>query len=232
MSLILDALKKSELERNRQTGPGLHEVRIAARPQGLPLWGVVLGVVLLANLGLLTWLVARPPQAAPVSAPVVTTLPPPVVQPAAVAAAPLNANANATGLTQIVDPLPAVGASVLPDPAAATTALPVAGFDPVPPAPVNERSTAAPAPRGTPETTADRSLPSYQDLNAAGANLPPLRLSLHVYDREPALRYVLINSTQLHEGESTPDGLRLERVTEAGIIASWHNRRFTLSTGE
>lgn len=228
MSLILDALKKSELERNRHTGPGFHEVRIAPPPQGLPLWGIVLGLVLLANLGLLTWLVARP--ALPVSATAVTaapTLPAPVA-----AAAPPALSAGATGLTQIVDPMPATAPSVLPDPAAATTPLPVAGFDPAPVSYGNERAPAALPPRGTPETPADRSLPSYQDLNAAGANLPPLRLSLHVYDREPALRYVLLNSTQLHEGESTPDGLRLERVTENGVIVSWRNRRFSLSTSE
>ena len=228
MSLILDALKKSELERNRHTGPGLHEVRIAPPPQGLPLWGIVLGLVLLANLGLLTWLVARP--ALPVNATAVTaapTLPAPVA-----AAAPPALNVGATGLTQVVDPMPATAPSVLPDPAAATTPLPVAGFDPAPVSYGNERAPAALPPRGTPETPADRSLPSYQDLNAAGANLPPLRLSLHVYDREPALRYVLLNSTQLHEGESTPDGLRLERVTENGVIVSWRNRRFSLSTSE
>ena len=228
MSLILDALKKSELERNRHTGPGLHEVRIAPPPQGLPLWGIVLGVVLLANLGLLTWLVARP--SLPVSAAAVTVAP--ALPAPAVAVSPPVQAASATGLTQIVDPLPATAPSVLPDPATASTPLPVAGFDPAPVASGNERAPAALPPRGTPETPADRSLPSYQDLNAAGANLPPLRLSLHGYDREPALRYVLLNSTQLHEGESTPDGLRLERVTENGVIVSWRNRRFSLSTSE
>ena len=227
MSLILDALKKSELERNRHTGPGLHEVRIAPPPQGLPLWGIVLGVVLLANLGLLTWLVARP--SLPVSAAAVTVAP--ALPAPAVAVSPPVQAASATGLTQIVDPLPATAPSVLPDPATASTPLPVAGFDPAPAAYANQRTAALP-PRGTPETAADRSLPSYQDLNASGANLPPLRLSLHVYDREPALRYVLLNSTQLHEGESTPDGLRLERVTENGVIVSWRNRRFSLSTSE
>ena len=226
MSLILDALKKSELERNRHTGPGLHEVRIAPPPQGLPLWGIVLGVVLLANLGLLTWLVARP--SLPVSTAAVPAAAPAL--PVAAALPPATA-ASATGLTQIVDPVPVALPSVLPDPAAATTPLPVAGFDPAPVSYGNERAP-APLPRGTPETAADRSLPSYQDLNASGANLPPLRLSLHVYDREPALRYVLLNSTQLHEGESTPDGLRLERVTETGVIVSWRNRRFSLSTSE
>jgi general secretion pathway protein B len=227
MSLILDALKKSELERNRHTGPGLHEVRIAPPPQGLPMWGIVLGVVLLANLGLLTWLVARP------SLPVTTAAVPAAAPALPVAAAlPPAMAASASGLTQIVDPVPPAVPSVLPDPTAATTPLPVAGFDPAPATYANERAPAAVAPRGTPETAADRSLPSYQDLNASGANLPPLRLSLHVYDREPALRYVLLNSTQLHEGESTPDGLRLERVTETGVIVSWRNRRFSLSTSE
>jgi general secretion pathway protein B len=101
MSLILDALKKSELERNRHTGPGFHEVRIAPPPQGLPLWGIVLGVVLLANLGLLTWLVARP--SLPVSTAAVPAAAPAL--PVAAALPPATA-ASATGLTQIVDPVP------------------------------------------------------------------------------------------------------------------------------
>jgi general secretion pathway protein B len=79
---------------------------------------------------------------------------------------------------------------------------------------------------------ADLGLPTIHDLNASGANLPELRLSLHVYDAEPSRRYVLLNSTRLREGESTPDGLRLERITESGVVLAWRNRRFTVQRGE
>ena len=38
MSFILDALKKSEIERQRQTVPGLMDTRIAGRRNRLPTW--------------------------------------------------------------------------------------------------------------------------------------------------------------------------------------------------
>jgi general secretion pathway protein B len=82
------------------------------------------------------------------------------------------------------------------------------------------------------QAAADMGLPSLNDLNANGAGLPELRLSLHVYDADASRRYVLLNSTRLREGESTPDGIRLERVTETGVILSWRGRRFTIQRGE
>ena len=50
MSFILDALKKSELERQRQSTPGLVESGIARPRPRLPLWAVALCVLLGINL--------------------------------------------------------------------------------------------------------------------------------------------------------------------------------------
>ncbi len=51
MSFILDALKKSESDRQRHTGPALFEVKVAAPRPGLPLWAIALAVLLLVNVG-------------------------------------------------------------------------------------------------------------------------------------------------------------------------------------
>lgn len=63
MSFILDALKKAESERSRSSGPVLMDVRVAPPQRRLPTWAWVLGLVLLANLGVLAWLLLRTPPA-------------------------------------------------------------------------------------------------------------------------------------------------------------------------
>ena len=44
MSFILDALKKSENDRQRQSAPALFEVKVAAPRRRFPLWAVALAV--------------------------------------------------------------------------------------------------------------------------------------------------------------------------------------------
>ena len=50
MSFILDALKKSEAERARKTGPQLLDLRIASPRRRLPLWVIVMVVILLVMM--------------------------------------------------------------------------------------------------------------------------------------------------------------------------------------
>ena len=59
MSFILDALKKSEIERQRQTVPGLMDTRLSPKRSRLPLWAVALGVLLGINLLGLTFVLLR-----------------------------------------------------------------------------------------------------------------------------------------------------------------------------
>jgi general secretion pathway protein B len=61
MSFILDALKKSEAERQRRAGPALLEMRVVRPQRRIPNWVWVGGaVLLLVNLLGVTWLVLRP----------------------------------------------------------------------------------------------------------------------------------------------------------------------------
>jgi general secretion pathway protein B len=64
MSFILDALKKSETDRQRQNGPALFEVRVAPPRNGLPLWAMGLAGLLAVNLLIVGWVLLRRPAAA------------------------------------------------------------------------------------------------------------------------------------------------------------------------
>jgi general secretion pathway protein B len=61
MSFILDALKKSESDRQRQNGPALFEVRVAPPRTRLPLWAIAIALLLVVNLGIVMWMLLRHP---------------------------------------------------------------------------------------------------------------------------------------------------------------------------
>src|ERR1700726_5066766 len=61
MSFILDALKKSESDRQRQSGPALFEVKVAAPRTRLPLWAIAIAGLLAVNLAIVMWMVWRHP---------------------------------------------------------------------------------------------------------------------------------------------------------------------------
>src|ERR1700733_8101801 len=93
MSFILDALKKSESDRQRQSGPALFEVKVAPPRTRLPLWAIAIAALLAVNLGIVMWMLLRHPSggvppgsgAAAANAPLVSVAPPapaPAVPPA------------------------------------------------------------------------------------------------------------------------------------------------------
>jgi hypothetical protein len=72
-------------------------------------------------------------------------------------------------------------------------------------------------------------LPLYQDAaTAPGAGLPQLRLDLHVYAAKPQDRFVLINMKKLHEGDSLPQGVRVDSITAEGAVLSHNGSKFLL----
>jgi len=94
MSFILDALKKSETDRQRQNGPALFEVRVAPTRDKLPLWAVGLGVLLAVNLVIVAWVLLRRPSSTEASAP-----PAAAMQPAAQPSYSSQATAPASSMS-------------------------------------------------------------------------------------------------------------------------------------
>jgi general secretion pathway protein B len=253
MSLILDALKKSEAERQRQSGPTLLEVRISKPRRRYPIWVLVVGALLGLNvLLLLAFVLHRPASPAPGSPPIAATGATPAGIAASSATAPLaapaaapaaatasNPAALATPPTPVAaDPALAPGALVPASPGPAASAGAVGDLDTMEP----ERGT-APQAQGTPEAqdsahnpaddepalppgTQDRNIPNFSDLS--GADLPDLRLDLHVYAEHVRDRYALINMHRVHEGDTLPEGPRVLAITRAGVVLSYHGQDFTL----
>ncbi|MBS0611625.1 MAG: general secretion pathway protein GspB [Proteobacteria bacterium] len=91
MSFILDALKKSESERQRQSVPGLLDVPMPAPKQRFPIWGVLLGLLLGVNLVVLLVVLVRSDSSRPAATPAVAApLAPTAMQPGG-ASAPVTA---------------------------------------------------------------------------------------------------------------------------------------------
>jgi general secretion pathway protein B len=73
-------------------------------------------------------------------------------------------------------------------------------------------------------------VPGLDDLPpSATAGLPVLNLDLHVYGPDAAKRFVFINNRRYVEGNSTPEGIRIERITPDGVILDHRGVRFLLA---
>src|SRR5690606_30493655 len=175
------------------------------------------GAVLLVNLALLGWLLWRAP--APMADSSLT-------------------NGAVTPAVQSPAPAPATATPVAPPPAPSSSTQPASPAQPVqeisprpaltPPPPPD----LARAPSANQPASGDASdLPTLDELRAAGIALPALQLNLHVYDPAPAYRSVLLNGIRLREGEYTPDGVKVERITPTGVLLEASERRFRLEVG-
>jgi hypothetical protein len=72
-------------------------------------------------------------------------------------------------------------------------------------------------------------VPTRDQQLAAGANLPPAALNLHVYDADPIKRFVLLNGERLREGDTSREGLDVISITPEGVVLSYGNASFAVS---
>lgn len=61
---------------------------------------------------------------------------------------------------------------------------------------------------------------------AQQAQLPGYLMTVHVYDPDPAKRFVVINTLKYREGEETREGLRVERILLDGAVLSYLGNPF------
>ncbi len=246
MSFILDALKKSEAERQQRTGPTLMEVRVARPRRRYPLWALAVGLLLAVNGVLLAvFLLGRStsPSAAPgpgataptaaAQAPAPTPVPaaaPVAVPVAGVSAAPpalAAAAPSATGLPPTVGGNSVVSA---PPDLAGDSGNPADNLPAIAP------DRAAPGAAGSAEgfgavrvqrvNSGDYSnLPSSTEVEG---NLPALRLDLHAYSDRVGDRYALINMHRVHEGDVLSEGPTVLAITREGVALEYHGRQFML----
>lgn len=223
MSFILDALRKSDADRQRAVTPGLADVRYAARHHRRNVWLPILVVVLAANMVFMgLWWFGRgaepPPAAAPAPVAVVGAPADPVMKPELVAELRPLAREAEFGEPQLEPE-----ALTEFEPVAAATA-PAPELPPVtPPA-----TPTTPAPS---RILANNDLPTAEQLIGSGTlKSPMLNLDLHVYSDQVANRFVIINSRKYREGGQLTEGPTVETINPEGVILAIQGRRFTLSS--
>jgi hypothetical protein len=75
----------------------------------------------------------------------------------------------------------------------------------------------------------DSGLPLYQDVSTSpGAQLPQLRLDLHVFAGRPQDRFAMINMHKVHEGDTLPEGVHVDSISPEGVILSFNGSKFLL----
>jgi general secretion pathway protein B len=263
MSFILDALKKSENDRQRQSGPALFEVRVAPPKSKFPILAVSIVSLLVVNLGVVGWLMLRKPAVAAVPDPAVPsqagapgvqpqqTVAPAVIPPPA----PTQAGPGYAQQQVPVQQLPPQSYQQQPynspPPANSYGQQNPQGVGAYPPQGTREPMLAdenggnlplnpddyAPARDAPPAGTGagrvvqstDSGLPTYEEA-ATRTSIPPVHMDLHSYAPDPAKRFVLINMKRLYEGQSLPEGVKVESITNEGAILSYSGIRFVLDS--
>ncbi len=204
MSFILDALKKSETDRQQQGGAEFSAVPSATRSEGAPRWIWALIALLLINAVAVAWLLLQPQPAQTARGAVV-----PIVESSEPAPAP-------------TDEAPSFEARV----AEVRAKQPDEG-----PRTQVSRQAAPPEPRPTPalrQAVAD-DVPTLLDLRARGElALPELHLDIHVYSESAAERFVFVNMVKHREGSMLAEGPRIAEITVDGVVLDYQGRRFKL----
>jgi general secretion pathway protein B len=245
MSFILDALKKSEIERQRQTEPGLMDAGSMRRRSRLPPWAALLGLLLAINIVVLLIVLmrngapARPAAASRVhaadvngspSAAGVATRgasshfspldPAPVYAPEIPVSATAGTSAGDSAAT-LAAPRTLPSVAPLRSPASRAAARALHRPDPV----LSDADTAGSAAGGE----NDEVLPSISEINLTGAQaLPELHLDVHVYATKPSDRFVYINMRKYRQGAVLPEGPTVELIRRDGVILNFQGLRFLL----
>lgn len=242
MSYILDALRKSDLQRSRGAAPTLLSSHIPTaiprRPPFLPYAFLTLAV--LATGIFIGWL--RPWQTHPTeSKEVLTSGAGSVIERSNIAALPIAPASPMPPLmreapkkfeheTAAPKPVPALPQSAppavsqheVPNAAMASAAPPTA-----PPAAATLPPPATPAPTIVAAGAGEAKTLSFAELPVPiQQEIPHFAISVHAYSSQPRNRLVTIDDRLLHEGDSIAPDLKLEQITADGLIMSYKGYRF------
>ncbi len=228
MSLILDALKRAERERNAErTGVLAEPVRVIAEPARPRRYWRITGLGLLVLIaGLLSWSLLRDPPAQSTAA----TEPEPVsanVIPGTEAVASLDDLTDEPVEEEMDGGLPPAAQTQFPQelaPAAPVpeTQLPEAQPPQTAPAetPLPEAEPGlSPAPDVPPVLTQPAPLRKFREMPPAyRADFPAITIEVHVYEPDAAKRLVMINGRRYREGERMSEGPAVIEIVRDGIV--------------
>ena len=224
MSFILEALKKSDQQRQRGATPTLPTTTLtmAAPKQTAFLYYGLLAAVLLAGI-VIGWLhpwQAEQPTAAPGSLaekPQISVshqIASPSLPGAPETARKTTQELPASNSMPAVQPAPII-AAIKPDMSAPPRAQ---TYSAPPTAPISEKPADA--------AQEQKVIPMAELPLQVQQEIPAMTIPLHAYSSKPRDRLVSINDRMLREGESLTPGLRLEQITPDGLIFSYKEYRF------
>ena len=203
MSFILDALKKSETDRQQSGSAEFAGVPTSSGEQRIPRWLWILGPLLVINLAVLLGLFLRP-DINPAPTPVVTT-----EEPAPDTADFAEQVAVAKQNAPVREELSTTATEPAPLPASSTTNTPsvVVASEPM-------------------NTVL---LPTIHEVLANGSiTLPALHVDIHVYSEVPEDRFVFINMNKHNEGSRLAEGPLVEEITTDGVVLNQNGISFLL----
>ncbi len=211
MSFILDALKRSERERQQQTGAEFTEVPTSSPAPRRNHWLWLLAALLAVNLAVLLGLLMRDDEG-----PVIETLPATVLPD--VSTTPADSAADmptfANRLEAARKERPESESQSTPATVEPQVQPPVAD-----PAPVSVREITTPSQR----------IPTLDELRMEGIfELPELRIDIHVYSDNATERFVFINMNKQREQSVLPEGPILQEIRPDGVVLEYRGRRFLL----
>lgn len=200
MSFILDALKKSETERQQQSGAEFSSIPSSSGNTQSFKWIWILGLLLLVNVVVLVGILMRPKEAdteirAPVSAP---------------SSAPIESRR--------------VNAQSFEEKIAAAKQKQPAPLDDIDTHLNVPQSTARPA------AARDRArVLTIDEVRVNGSlQMTDLHLDIHVYSETPAERFVFINMTKYREQSQLEEGPKVLEITAEGVILEHEGVTFLL----
>lgn len=244
MSFILDALRKSETDRQRESAPSLARMPLATTRHRVPVWAWAFMAALTASVVLMAtawWQsTSRPGQPMAASAnrelpPVVGDEPADPLTPDSSADRPADTAAAATFTTARVGASPATadGAAPLAGPvgaapdAAATDRTGSIASDVGPGGPGAGPDSGA-ATVSTPVNASSAPVPTLAEAMANGVPVPDLKLELLVYHNEPARRFVYINGKRYAQGQTIDGGPTVAEIRREGAVLEQRGNRFLL----
>jgi general secretion pathway protein B len=234
MSYILDALRKADAQRERDSSRGIHAhpmpLGSAASGRGARgplLWGLAAVAIALIAAG--GWYASRDKES-PQPAPVVATASPVIVASPATISAPVEPSLPPAASAIVPAPPPPVQARE----AAFVQVTPhMGGMAPPPrpqqqPQPPQVQTPPMPAPASGP------ALPAAQQQQApAVAGLPPdaprVSISGGVYSSSPAQRMLVVNGQVFNEGSEVAPGLVVEEIKPRTAVLKFRGARYTVA---
>jgi general secretion pathway protein B len=215
MSFILDALKKSETDRQQQGGAEFAALPVSPRAASVPRWLWIVGLLLTINLVVLVGLLLRadsPPT--PATRPVVEQTHP----------TPITESASQPSFEQQV----AAAKKRLPEQQSTVEVQATGAADKVPDVATPDLQAVLISQNPSAVPASDR-YPTLQEVRASGKiQLPDLHLDIHVYSATPKDRFVFINMSKLREGSRLDEGPVIEEITPDGVVLEHQGQHFLL----